>query len=95
MTDHPDHPDHPNPPELWLLRHAATDWSENGRHTGCRTDLPLNAAGRAAAMPLRDALERISFAAVLSSPLSRCMETCRLAGRGDTMKTDPDLVEWD
>ena len=87
--------EHPNPPELWLLRHAATDWSENGRHTGCRTNLPLNAAGRAAAMPLRKALENVSFAAVLSSPLDRCVETCRLAGRGETMKTDPDLVEWD
>ena len=35
------------------------------------------------------------FALVLSSPLSRALETCRLAGYGDVVELDPDLMEWD
>ena len=30
--------------ELWLLRHGATAWAREGRHTG-RTDLPLLSEG--------------------------------------------------
>lgn len=35
------------------------------------------------------------FALVLSSPLSRALDTARLAGFGDLVVTDPDLKEWD
>jgi broad specificity phosphatase PhoE len=36
-----------------------------------------------------------SFALVLSSPLSRALETCRLAGLGDSVVVLDDLREWD
>jgi broad specificity phosphatase PhoE len=44
---------------------------------------------------LGQALAGQSFARVLSSPLSRALDTCRLAGLGDGVELSDDLVEWD
>jgi broad specificity phosphatase PhoE len=81
------------PPELWLIRHGATEWSENGRHTG-RTDLPLVTSGVDAARSLTGRLAGHPFALVLTSPLQRARETARLAGYPDA-QADDDLREWD
>jgi broad specificity phosphatase PhoE len=81
-------------PELWLVRHAQTEWSEAGRHTG-RTDVPLTAAGRAAAAQLPQRLGERAFALVLTSPLSRARDTCALAGYGDRAQLRDELMEWD
>jgi broad specificity phosphatase PhoE len=81
-------------PDIWIVRHGETDWSRNGRHTG-RTDAPLTAAGEREAMALRGMLGGRRFALVLSSPLSRALETCRLAGYGDVAMKEDDLREWD
>lgn len=81
------------PGELWLMRHGETAWSLSGAHTG-RTDLPLTEAGRANAEALGRYLAGRKFALVLTSPLSRAMETCRLAGYGDVAEVDPNLCEW-
>jgi probable phosphoglycerate mutase len=80
-------------PEILLVRHGATEWSATGRHTG-RTDIPLSDEGRAAAATLRDRLPTAPDL-VLTSPLTRASETCRLAGLGDRAETDDDLREWD
>jgi probable phosphoglycerate mutase len=80
-------------PHLTLIRHGDTEWSLSGRHTGW-TDLPLVASGRRQARQLGKRLAGRSFALVLSSPLSRALETSRLAGLGDAVTTDPDLREW-
>lgn len=77
-----------------LARHGETAWSAAGRHTG-RTDIPLTDAGRDQARRLGRALARRTFAHVLASPLSRALETARLAGFGDVLTTDDDLREWD
>jgi probable phosphoglycerate mutase len=80
--------------EIVLARHGETEWSRDGRHTG-RTDIPLTENGRREALRLREALEAWSFERVLSSPLQRALETCRLAGLGETAETTEDLYEWD
>jgi broad specificity phosphatase PhoE len=80
--------------QVWLFRHGETEWSLSGQHTG-RTDLPLTAAGRRRAEALGRRLSGRPFALVLSSPLSRALETCRLAGYGDVAELNPDLMEWD
>jgi probable phosphoglycerate mutase len=80
--------------ELWVVRHGETEWSRTGRHTG-RTDLPLTAAGRREARTLRRELAGRQFALVLSSPLSRAWETCRIAGYADVARTTSLLCEWD
>jgi probable phosphoglycerate mutase len=36
-----------------------------------------------------------SFALVLVSPLTRAVETCRIAGYGDVAQFTDDLLEWD
>lgn len=80
--------------EIWLIRHGETAWSLSGQHTG-RTDLPLTAAGRQHAEAIGRWLAGRPFAMVLTSPLERARETCRLAGYGSAAQADPDLCEWD
>src|SRR5204863_4562078 len=80
--------------DVWLVRHAETQWSLDGRHTG-RTDIPLTDAGRERARRLRARLPGQAFASVLVSPLSRAVETCELAGLGAGMTPCDDLLEWD
>jgi broad specificity phosphatase PhoE len=80
--------------QIWLFRHGETEWSLSGQHTG-RTDLPLTAAGRRRAAALGRRLSGRPFALVLSSPLSRALETCRLAGYGEVAELSTGLMEWD
>jgi len=82
------------PGELWLVRHGETEWSRSGAHTG-RTDLPLTEAGREEAAAIARRLAGKRFALVLTSPLQRALETCRLAGYGDVAHVEPNLIEWD
>jgi broad specificity phosphatase PhoE len=77
-----------------LVRHAETEWSLSGRHTG-RTDLALTEHGREAAGALRERLRAWHFTLVLVSPARRARETCELCGLSDEAQALPDLLEWD
>jgi broad specificity phosphatase PhoE len=80
--------------ELWLVRHGETEWTATGQHTST-TDVPLTEAGREQATFVAGVLAGRPFATVLSSPMSRALDTCRFAGYGNVAETDDDLKEWD
>ena len=80
--------------QLWLVRHGETEWSLSGQHTG-RTDLPLTPVGEQQARDIGRLLSKQRIGVVLTSPLLRARETCRLAGYGDNAVVDPNLQEWD
>jgi broad specificity phosphatase PhoE len=81
-------------PQIHLVRHGETAWSLSGQHTG-RTDIPLTAAGEAAARGVAERLQGLSFAAVWSSPSQRAYNTSVLAGFGPNSIAKDDLQEWD
>jgi broad specificity phosphatase PhoE len=78
---------------IWLVRHGETEWSKRGQHTG-RTDIPLTAAGEQQGKALGRHLAGRQFALVLTSPLLRARETCRLAGFDGAAQVSDDLLEW-
>jgi broad specificity phosphatase PhoE len=80
--------------EVVLVRHGETEWSRDGKHTG-HTDVPLTDRGGEQARVVGEELRGRDFALILTSPLSRALETCRLAGFGDRAEQRDDLMEWD
>jgi broad specificity phosphatase PhoE len=80
-------------PQLFLIRHGETEWSLSGAHTGL-TDLPLTARGEQRAEAMGRYLNARPFALVLTSPLQRARETCRLAGYSASAVVDENLCEW-
>jgi probable phosphoglycerate mutase len=78
---------------LWLVRHGETEWSKSGQHTG-RTDIPLTSEGERQGKALGRHLAGQRFALVLTSPLTRARETCRLAGFAGVAQVSDDLLEW-
>jgi probable phosphoglycerate mutase len=79
--------------DVVLVRHGETAWSLSGQHTGS-TDLPLTAAGEAAAAQLAPLLAPLPFRQVFCSPLQRARRTCELAGFADRAVLEPNLQEW-
>ncbi len=82
-----------SPKRLAFLRHGVTAWNRLGRIQG-RTDIPLDAEGRAH-------LDRLALpagwenATLHASPLLRTRETAERLGRGRPVRTDPRLIEMD
>ena len=79
--------------KIYIIRHGETAWSLTGQHTGI-SDIPLTENGRNRAKLLKPLLAKRSFVLVLTSPLQRARETCRLAGLGNQAEVDPNLMEW-
>ena len=80
--------------QLWLIRHGETEWSLSGAHTS-RTNIPLTERGKERAAKIRDYLAQRKFGLVLTSPLLRARETCRIAGYADVAQIEENLREWD
>jgi len=85
----------PNPalPEIHLIRHGETAWTESRRHTGL-SDIPLTERGERQARRFGEHLRDRAYGQVFTSPLQRARRTCELAGFGAAARVDPDLVEW-
>ena len=80
-------------PEIHVIRHGETAWTESGQHTGL-TDIPLTERGERQARQFGEHLRGRTFTYVFTSPLQRARRTCELAGFGAMAQIDPDLVEW-
>ncbi len=82
---------------ICLVRHGETDWNLHLQYQG-RADVPLNATGREQARLVADAIGDEGWDAIISSPLSRAMETARAIAavakfNVDDIEQEPDLVE--
>ena len=79
-------------PEIHIIRHGETAWTESGQHTGL-SDIPLTERGELQARQLGKYLNG-KYDYVFSSPLQRARRTCELAGFGPRARIDFELVEW-
>jgi broad specificity phosphatase PhoE len=78
-------------PEIHVIRHGETAWTESRRHTGLN-DIPLTERGERQARRFGEHLRDRKFSHIFTSPLQRAKRTCELAGPGAVAKTDPDLL---
>lgn len=62
---------------LYVFRHGQTDWNADGRIQG-HLDIPLNDRGREQARALIEPLRALGIQAILSSDLSRALETAMI-----------------
>jgi broad specificity phosphatase PhoE len=81
-------------PDVYVVRHGATEWSVSGQHTG-RTDIPLTDDGREQARGVARLLVGREFAHVFVSPMARARETCEIVGLAEQAEVTDDLCEWD
>jgi uncharacterized phosphatase len=65
---------------FFLVRHGETEWNRIHRIQGS-SDIPLNDTGRAQALHVGGVLARHRFDLIVSSPLSRAMETATIIAR--------------
>ena len=76
---------------LYLVRHGETDWNRQRRIQGT-TDIPLNETGREQAARTGRLLGRRSWDAILTSPLSRAVETADIIA-GELGLGTPEVLD--
>ncbi|MEY2945351.1 MAG: hypothetical protein RL243_93 [Actinomycetota bacterium] len=80
---------------IGLLRHGQTDWNIDMRLQGT-TDIPLNETGKAQAIEVAQYISAADWDDLISSPLSRAVDTADLVGREIGMNrsaVEPLLLE--
>jgi probable phosphoglycerate mutase len=80
---------------FFLVRHGETEWNRLRKIQGI-SDIPLNDTGRSQAPALGDILSKHRFDLIVSSPLSRALETAQIVARKLGMPAPlviQDLVE--
>lgn len=83
--------------KIYLIRHGETDWNVQGRLQG-REDIPMNENGILQAKQCGQALERVKFGAIISSPLSRAIRTAEIIAEHNGITKiiiEEDLTERD
>jgi probable phosphoglycerate mutase len=73
-----------------LIRHGQTDWNAAALMQG-RTDIPLNATGRAQARAVVRELAESDWDVIVSSPLSRARETAAIIADGLGLELGPTI----
>ena len=81
---------------ILLARHGETEWNKDRRFQG-QLDVPLSDAGREQARALAEQAAREDLRALVTSPLSRALETARIVGErvGLEPRVDERLMEID
>lgn len=84
------------PVTLYFVRHGESEANAARRFAG-RTDSPLTERGREQAKAVAEALAKVHFDRIVSSPLSRCRDTALVIARRQQLPVDleRDLVEID
>jgi probable phosphoglycerate mutase len=62
---------------IYLVRHGQTDWNKLKKLQG-QTDIPLNEVGKQEALSVANSLNNIPLEQIISSDLSRAVETAKI-----------------
>ena len=81
---------------LYIVRHGLTDWNLKGQIQG-QKDIPLNDTGQRQASNVADRLSRFNLEYIISSDLSRAVETANIIGDKLNLHVEYDarLREYD
>lgn len=80
--------------KLYIIRHGQTEWNKSGRLQG-QTDIALNENGRELAAKVGHGLKEVPFDRVISSPLSRSIETAELVIRENVGRAGEKIISTD